>query len=53
LATFGALLGIMVTVIFLVGLIERRGRAFLRRGPDSIAVIRAYAGGLVVLYGLR
>jgi cation:H+ antiporter len=52
-ATFGALLGIMVTVIFLVGLIERRDRAFLRMGPDSIAVILAYAGGLVVLYGLR
>jgi cation:H+ antiporter len=51
-ATFGALLGIVVTVIFLC-LIERRDRAFWRMGPDSIAVVLVYAGGLMVLHGLR
>lgn len=51
-STFGALLGIVVTAIFLIGLIERRDRMFLRMGPDSIAVFFAYAGGLVVLHAL-
>ena len=52
-ATLGAVLGIVVTAMFLVGLIERRNRVFLRMGPDSIAVALAYAGGLVVLHALR
>jgi cation:H+ antiporter len=50
---FAAILGIALTGIFLAGLIERRDRAFLRLGLDSIVVLAIYAGGLVVLYQLR
>lgn len=49
-ASVGALIGIILTSIFLVGLIERRNRVFLRMGYDSIFVLLAYAAGLVVLY---
>lgn len=52
-STFAALLGIMVTVVFLAGLIERRDRAFLRMGVDSIIVLIIYLGGLSVLLTLR
>jgi cation:H+ antiporter len=52
-AAVGALIGIVLTSIFLVGLIERRNRAFLRMGYDSIAVLLSYAAGLVVLYLVR
>lgn len=52
-ASVGALLGIVLTSIFLVGLIERRDRVFLRMGYDSIAVLLAYAAGLFVLYTVR
>lgn len=52
-ASVGALLGIVLTSIYLVGLIERRDRAVLRMGYDSIAVMLTYAAGLVVLYLVR
>ncbi|HEX7115361.1 MAG TPA: hypothetical protein VF193_09525 [Steroidobacter sp.] len=52
-ASVAALIGIVLTSIFLVGLIERRDRAFLRMGYDSIAVLLAYAGGLAVLYAVK
>lgn len=52
-ASVGALIGIVLTSIFLVGLIERRDRVFLRMGYDSIAVLLAYACGLAVLYSVR
>jgi cation:H+ antiporter len=52
-ASVGALIGIVLTAIYLVGLIERRDRAVLRMGYDSIAVMLAYAAGLVVLYLVR
>ncbi len=48
-----ALLGILVTGIFLGGLIERRDRIVLRMGVDSLLVLLVYLGGLVVLYRLR
>lgn len=44
-----ALLGIVLTGIFLIGLIERRDRTVLRMGYDSLAVIAIYAGGLALL----
>jgi cation:H+ antiporter len=50
---FAALLGIAVTTMYLAGLIERKDRVILRMGVDSLAVIAAYVGGLVVLYTLR
>lgn len=51
--SFAALLGIVVTAIFVVGLAERRDRTVLRMGYDSLAVLLTYLGGLVVLYFLR
>lgn len=52
-ASVGALIGIVLTSIYLVGLIERRDRAFLRMGYDSIAVLLTYAAGLFVLYQVK
>jgi len=47
------LLGIVVTAIYVAGLIERRDRAFARMGVDSIRVLVTYSGGLFLLYHLR
>jgi len=52
-AAFGALLAIVLTAIYLVGLIERRDRTFLRMGFDSLAVLVVYAVGVTILYQLR
>ncbi|MBA3596348.1 MAG: sodium:calcium antiporter [Methylibium sp.] len=51
-AALAALLGIVVSVLFLVGLIERRDRTFLRMGYDSVAVLVAYVGGVALLFTL-
>jgi cation:H+ antiporter len=48
-----AILGIIVTGLFLVRLIERRDRTIARMGVDSFAVLAAYFGGLAVLYTMR
>ncbi|GAB3551619.1 sodium:calcium antiporter [Noviherbaspirillum agri] len=50
---FAALLCILMTTIYLVGLIERRNRTIARFGIDSVAILVAYAGGLFMLYQLR
>lgn len=52
-AAAGALLGIVVTAIFLLGIAERRDRTFLRLGYDSCAVVLVYLGGMAVLYTMR
>lgn len=52
-SAFAALIGIVVTTFFTIGLIERRDRTFLRMGFDSVAVLVAYLSGLIVLYSLR
>jgi cation:H+ antiporter len=52
-AGFAALLALALTALFILGMLERRNRTVLRMGFDSIAVLAAYAGGVVVLYGLR
>ncbi|GHA73992.1 sodium:calcium antiporter [Cognatilysobacter bugurensis] len=52
-AAFAAVLGIVVTLLYVAGLIERRDRSYLRLGVDSWAVLIAYFGGAVALYGLR
>jgi cation:H+ antiporter len=52
-ASFGALLGIVLTAIFLVGLTERRNLTVGRIGLDSAAVVIGYVGGVIILYGLR
>ena len=52
-AAFAALLSLVLTGIYLIGLLERRDRTLLRMGYDSLAVIVLYAAGLAALYTLR
>ncbi|HEX6318694.1 MAG TPA: hypothetical protein VFZ84_07450 [Burkholderiales bacterium] len=52
-AGFGALLAIVLTALYLAGMIERRDRTVLRMGYDSLGVLLAYGAGLLVLYQLR
>lgn len=49
---FGALLALLLTGVFMIGLLERRDRTVLRMGWDSAAVILGYCGGIVVLHAL-
>jgi len=50
---FAILLGMVLTAIYLAGLIERRKSVVLRMGVDSLLVIFVYVGGLFILYRLR
>jgi cation:H+ antiporter len=50
---FAAALGVVVTLIYLAGLIERKDRKIGRLGVDSWIVVLAYLGGVMVLYTLR
>jgi cation:H+ antiporter len=52
-AATAALLSLVLTAIYLVGMLERRDRTLLRMGYDSIAVVLTYAAGLVLLYVQR
>ncbi|MGH8741476.1 MAG: hypothetical protein ACREUN_11215, partial [Burkholderiales bacterium] len=52
-SVFAALMGVVLTTLFLVGLIERRDRTVARMGIDSLAVLLVYAGGTALLYRLR
>jgi cation:H+ antiporter len=52
-AAVAALLGVVLTGVFLVGLAERRDRTVLRMGTDSLAVLVLYAGGLTLLYTMK
>lgn len=52
-SVFGALLGIIVTAILVIGIAERRDRTVARMGIDSLALLVVYAGGLAILYTLR
>ena len=52
-ALFAACMGIVVTSIFLLGLLERRDRTVLRMGIDSAAVLVVYFCGLAGLYAMR
>lgn len=45
----GAILPVLLTGIFLVGLLERRGRTVLRLGYDTVAALILFGGGLAVL----
>jgi len=49
-ALFVAAIGIIVTCLYLWGILERRNRTFLRMGTDSAWVCLVYLGGLVLLY---
>ena len=52
-ASFAALLAIVLTSLFLVGVIERRDRTVFRMGIDSLAALICYAAGIAVLYQMR
>jgi cation:H+ antiporter len=52
-AATAALLALVLTSIYLAGMLERRDRTLLRMGYDSIAVILFYLAGLGLLYELR
>ncbi|HEV7267772.1 MAG TPA: sodium:calcium antiporter [Falsiroseomonas sp.] len=52
-SAFGALLGLVLTALFMSGLVERRDRTVFRMGWDSFAVLFTYAGGVVMLWLLR
>ena len=50
-AMVAALLAILLTVLVLIGLLERRDKAMLRMGYDSIAVLVAYSAGMAAILG--
>jgi cation:H+ antiporter len=52
-AATAALLALLLTAIYLVGMLERRDRAVLRMGYDTIAVLVVYTAGLFALYAQR
>lgn len=52
-AAFGALVGIALTALFVIGMAERRDKTVARIGLDSAAVLVVYAASLVILYFLR
>lgn len=52
-SAFAAILGIVVTGLYIVGLTERRDRTFFRLGIDSLSVTAAYIGGVALLYTMR
>lgn len=47
-----ALLGLVLTGIFCIGLLERGNRTLLRMGYDAIVALITFAGGLVLLYSI-
>lgn len=49
-AMFTASLGLVMTCVYLWGLLERRDRTVGRFGIDSVVVLILYGGGLAVLY---
>jgi cation:H+ antiporter len=51
--SFATLLGMVLTCLYLIGLLERRDRTIARMGYDSLAVMIVYAGGLCVLWFLQ
>jgi cation:H+ antiporter len=52
-ALFAGTVAMVVTSIFLLGLLERRNQTVFGMGIDSLAVLIAYTCGLVGLYTLR
>jgi cation:H+ antiporter len=47
--TIGALLAVLLTGIFIVGLLERWNRTILRMGVDASAAVLVFGGGIVLL----
>ncbi|SCY09782.1 cation:H+ antiporter [Nitrosospira sp. Nl5] len=52
-SVFGALLGIALTALFVIGMAERGDKTILRMGIDSATVLGCYFAGLIVLFFLR
>jgi len=52
-ASFAAALGMVVTLVYLWGLLERQDRTYLRMGWDSLAVTLLVLGGSWVVYVLE
>lgn len=50
---FAALLCILMSVVHLIGLVERNNRTIGRFGVDSVITLLIYAGGLLLLFRLR
>ncbi|MBM1172814.1 sodium:calcium antiporter [Microvirga arabica] len=48
-----ALLGLILTAVFVIGLLERKNKTFLRMGYDALAAILIFVGGIVLLYLLQ
>lgn len=48
-----ATLGIILTGIFLVGLLERGNRTILRMGYDAVGALLTFAAGVVLLYFIQ
>lgn len=48
-----ALLGVLLTGSYLIGLLERRNPVLLRMGYDSVAVLLLFAGGVALLFVIR
>lgn len=44
-----ALIGVLLTALILIGLVERRDKSKLRMGYDSIAVLVVYAVGMAAI----
>lgn len=49
----GAILAVLLTGIFIIGLIERRNISILRMGPDSLAALLLFGGGVALLAQAR
>jgi cation:H+ antiporter len=52
-AGFGALLAMLLTAVFLIGMVERRDRTVFRMGFDSLAALAVYVAGLFVMYRIK
>ena len=45
-----ALIAVLLTILYLIGLVERRDKSFLRMGYDSIAVLVVYVAGMAAIF---
>lgn len=52
-AGIAALLALVLTAVFVAGMIERRDRTVARMGIDSLVALLVYAAGLSLLYARR
>lgn len=52
-AILAAALAVLLTTVFLTGLLRRSARGFARMGVDSLAVLALYLGGVFLLFTMR